>query len=119
MANGILIIEDEATLAKNIKRYLEHGDYEVCIAESGALGIEKFEAFRPDAVLLDYRLSDISGLEVLGKIREKDSNVKIILMTAYGSASLAEKAMRAGAYHYLRKPIALAELKLLLIDAIG
>ncbi len=119
MSNGVLVIEDEPTLAKNIKRYLERGDYEVRIAGSGEAGLEAYEAFQPDVVLLDYQLPGINGLDVLSRVRAIDTRAKIILVTAHGSTQIAVDAMKAGAYDYLNKPVVLSELKLLIDKAVG
>lgn len=119
MAKGILVIEDEQTLAKNIKRYLERSDYDVRIADSGEEGLEQLERHQPDVVLLDYQLPGINGLEVLQKIRRLDSRIKVILVTAHGNVQVAVDAMKAGAYDYLNKPVALAELELLVSKAVG
>ena len=119
MANAILVIEDEATLAKNIQRYLERAEYEVQSAASGEQGLQRFDSFQPDVVLLDYHLSGIDGLEVLRGIRAKDAKVKVIFMTAHGNVETAVEAMKAGADEYLTKPVALAELRLLVDKAFG
>lgn len=119
MSNGVLVIEDEPTLAKNIKRYLERGDYEVRIADSGEAGLEAYEAFQPDVVLLDYQLPGINGLDVLSRVRAMDIQAKVILVTAHGSTQIAVDAMKAGAYDYLNKPVVLSELKLLIDKAVG
>jgi DNA-binding NtrC family response regulator len=119
MAHAILLIEDEATLAKNIQRYLERAEYEVQSVASGEQGLQRFDSFQPDVVLLDYRLSGIDGLEVLRAIRAKDTKVKVIFMTAHGNVETAVEAMKAGADEYLTKPVALAELRLLVDKAFG
>ena len=119
MANAILVIEDEATLAKNVQRYLERSDYEVEVAPSGEQGLERLESFQPDVVLLDYRLTGIDGLEVLRAIRATNVKVKVIFMTAHGNVETAVEAMKNGADEYLTKPVSLAELKLLVDKAVG
>jgi len=119
MVKGVLVIEDELTLAKNFKRFLERGDYDVRIAESGEEGLAQLEAHQPDIVLLDYQLPGINGLDVLQKIRKRDPQVKVILITAHGNVQVAVDAMKAGAYDYLNKPVALAELELLIARALG
>jgi len=119
MSQGILIVEDEAILAKNIKRYLERHGYEVRIARTGEDGIAQFEDFKPDMVLLDFNLPGADGLEVLERIRALDSRVKVILITAHGNVRIAVDAMKAGAYDYLGKPVNLGELKLLIDKAVG
>jgi len=119
MSRAVLIIEDEAILAKNITRYLEREGFEAKAAGTGEDGIALLDSFRPDAILLDYNLPGISGLEVLQKIRARDRNVKVIMVTGHGNVQVAVDAMKAGADDYLSKPVVLTELKLLLESALG
>lgn len=118
MAHGILVIEDEPTLAKNIKTYLKKYDYEVHIACDGKEGLREVESFKPDLVLLDLQLPDFNGLEILSKIKKIDSPIIVIMMTAHGQIHIAVDAMKAGAYDFLSKPLVLKELKILLDKAI-
>jgi len=117
--NGVLLVEDEATLARNIQRYLQREEFEVRIAGTLKDGWREFEAFGPDLVLLDLALPDGNGLELLGRIRGSDRRAKVIILTGHGSVQTAVEAMKAGAWDYLAKPIALGELKLLLDKALG
>lgn len=119
MTFGVLIVEDEAILAKNMRRYLERQDYDVQVASSGEEGLEAFERFQPDLVLLDYRLPGMDGLEVLEKLRAKYGDVRAILITAHGNVEIAVEAMKAGAADYLSKPVALDELRLVIERTIG
>jgi DNA-binding NtrC family response regulator len=112
--SAILIVEDEPTLAKNIRRYLENADYEARVAATGEAAQKDLEAFKPDIVLLDYRLPDTDGLQLLDHIRALDRGIRVIMITGEGNVQLAVNAMKAGAYDYLAKPIVLKELKLLL-----
>lgn len=114
MSYGVLIIEDEATLAKNIKLYLERHQYEPRVATTAQAGLQLYSTFRPDVTLLDLHLPDLDGLEVLSRLQEHDSQAKVIMITAYGNVQNAVQAMKAGAYDYLTKPLVLSELKLLL-----
>ena len=77
------------------------------------------DAFRPDLVLLDYHLPKMSGLELLDRLRSRDKRIKAILLTGQGNVEIAVKAMKAGAFDYLAKPLALTELKLAVEKAIG
>ena len=114
MAYGILLIEDEITLAKNIKLYLEDYDYEVQVTETGAQALKALDTFQPDIILLDYQLPGINGLEFLDKLRAIESVAKVIMVTAHGNTQVAVDAMKAGAVDYLTKPLRLSELKLLI-----
>ncbi|MBI4292672.1 MAG: response regulator [Betaproteobacteria bacterium] len=111
---SVLIIEDEPILAKNIGTYLRRYAYEVRIASSAEAGLSELEAFKPDAILLDFNLPGMNGLEALPKIRAIDRHIKIIMMTAYGSNELAVDAMQGGACLFVRKPISVAKVKQLL-----
>lgn len=114
MTYGILLIEDEATLAKNIKVYLEDFDYEVQVVETGEQGLTALDTFKPDIILLDYQLPGINGLEFLINLRSIECVAKVIMITAHGNTQIAVDAMKAGAVDYLTKPLSLSELKLLL-----
>ncbi len=116
---SVLIIEDEAVLAKNIATYLRRLNHEVKLAENGELGLNLVEAERPDVVILDYNLPGMNGLELVRKIQAIDSTIKTIMATGQGSEQLAVDAMKAGAYDYLTKPLVLGKLKVVLDKIIG
>ena len=120
MSCAVLIIEDEIVLAKTIAKYLKKRSFEVQVAENGREGLNILETFHPDIVLLDYNLpGGMNGLEVMDRIGQYDSGIKIIMFTGQGNVRLAVDAMKAGAYDYLSKPIILSELKILLERAMG
>ena len=111
---AILIVEDEPILAKNMSRYLQHAEFEVEIVSNGRKALEALETYKPDIVLLDYRLPDTNGVELLIRIRQIDSRIRVIMITGEGNVSIAVEAMKAGASDYITKPVILSELKLLL-----
>ena len=120
MAYSVLIIEDESVLARKMGKYLEQAEFEVRICGTGAEGLQALESFQPDAVLLDFNLpGELNGIDVLARIRQYDSGVKVILVTGHGNLRLAVDAMKAGAYDYMSKPVVLSEIKLLLDKAAG
>jgi len=119
MRPAILVIEDETTLAKNIKTYLGRDGFAVQLANKGADGLAEFERFKPDIVLLDCNLPDMNGLEVLAELRKLDARIKVIMMTGESDVQVAVSAMKAGVYDYLSKPLVLKELKMLLERAAG
>jgi len=114
MTRRVLIVEDETILAKNIKRYLEHYQYDVRIASTGTNGIAQFKECQPDVVILDIHLPDGDGREILSQIRQVSESVGIVIITAFGSVQLALDAMASGANDYVEKPVSLGTLKLLI-----
>ena len=115
---AVLIIDDEATLARNVAVYLERLGWATQVAGSAEEGLAQYGEFRPDVVLLDHNLPGISGLQALARLRAIDPQACVVLMTGFGSIDLAVSAMREGAADYLAKPLALSELRLLL-DRLG
>ncbi|MFB3069019.1 MAG: response regulator, partial [Acidobacteriota bacterium] len=118
MSYGVLIIEDEATLAKNMRIYLRGHGYDVHIVGSRKEGHQQVESFKPDVVLLDLQLPDGDGFDILAHAHDLNSQIKVIVMTAHGDVRLAIDAMKAGAYDYLSKPVVLSELKILIDKAV-
>jgi two-component system NtrC family response regulator len=111
---AVLIIEDEPVLAHQLAVALRSGGHEVRTAGNGAQGLVEAEAATPDLVLLDLRLPDRSGLDLIPALKAIDASVPIVLMTAYGSVRDAVEAIRRGAADYLNKPLDVSELGLLI-----
>ncbi|MFQ5989899.1 MAG: sigma-54-dependent transcriptional regulator [Candidatus Methylomirabilales bacterium] len=109
----ILIVEDEAILAKSIARSLSRTGHDCQTADSGDTGLEIARQERPDLILLDIRLGPLDGLTVLKEIQDLDPGIAIIMMTAFGSVETAVQAMKLGASDYIQKPLDLDELKLI------
>jgi DNA-binding NtrC family response regulator len=118
MLPAVLIIEDDPQLGKNIQTYLSRGGFEVHKCQSGGDGLKAFERFKPDVVLLDLMLPDIEGLQVLERLRALDPHVKVIIITGQECIDVAVAAMKAGAHDYLRKPLVLKALRLLVTKAV-
>ena len=118
MSHAVLVIEDEAVLAKNILIYLERYGYEVHLAQSAEEGLGLLDSVHPDAVLLDFNLPGIHGLEALARIRAFDPGIRVLMLTGHGNVEMAVDAMKAGAFDFLTKPVALSKLRLLLDKAI-
>jgi len=110
---SIVIVEDELLLARQLARSLESVGHEVRIAATGTAGLEALRSEPPDLILLDLRLPDRSGLDVLTDIQSESPGLPVVLMTAHGSVRDAVDAMRRGAADYLQKPLDLDELSLL------
>ena len=93
-------------------------DYEIVTTGSGKEAIGQIQRRLVDLVLLDIRLPDMDGITVLQKIKESDTDLMVVMMTAYSDVQTAVLAMKAGAYDYINKPFELDELKLLIQKAI-
>lgn len=105
----ILIVEDDAGISDFVKLELDHEGFETCVAATGREALEKFESFAPDLILLDVMLPELSGLEVLRRIR-KNSAVPVIMVTARGETYDRVNGLDAGADDYLPKPFEIEEL---------
>lgn len=107
---SILIIDDEVAIATAFAMFFRHdGQHTVTEAYTGAEGIAAFERVRPDLVLLDVRLPDMTGFDVLAAIREH--NPVVMMVTAYGDVPMAVDALHKGAENFLTKPVDLSHLK--------
>lgn len=103
----VLIIEDNPDNMLLISDILELNGYAIIRAETGLGGLEVLLATRPDFIILDIQLPDISGFEVLGRIRANDSTkqIPVIAMTSYAMLGDKERLLSAGLDGYLEKPI--------------
>jgi len=118
MAENILIVEDEETLASSLKRVFARDGYSVDIAEDAEKGLELIEKNSYDVIITDIILPGISGIELLRKIKEKEPDQLVIIITAYASVETAVEALRAGAYDYVIKPIIHQEIKQIVRNAL-
>ncbi|MFQ5793348.1 MAG: sigma-54-dependent transcriptional regulator, partial [Acidobacteriota bacterium] len=101
----ILIVDDEDLTRWALREKLSHWGYQAVEADRGTGAIEAADREFPDLILLDIRLPDRSGLEVLQIIKNKDPSVAVIVMTANGVLEDAVAALRLGAYDFVSKPI--------------
>ncbi|RMG74384.1 MAG: sigma-54-dependent Fis family transcriptional regulator, partial [Nitrospirae bacterium] len=119
MSKGkILIVDDEKLLRWSLEQNFKKQDYTVITASSGTEGLDKYKEELPDLTLLDIHLPDITGLEVLEKIKEIDPNAIVILITAYGDVQTAVKAIKAGSYDFVEKPFNMDKLNILVSKAL-
>lgn len=100
----ILIVDDNKEFVQLIRTVLEGKDFHVSVALDGKTAIEKALADAPDLVLLDLKLPDIPGEEVLRKVKEIHKDVAVIVITGYGGEQIAVDLMRKGAIDFLSKP---------------
>ncbi len=114
MKPSILIVDDDEVMRETLSDVLKRGEYEVYSVGSGVETLSVIRKNIIDLILLDMRLPDGDGLELLKKIKEFDTEILVIIMTAYSDIQTAVSAMKSGAYHYINKPFDLEELKLLI-----
>ncbi len=100
----ILIIEDEQLIRWSLRQKFGEKGYHVEEAETGADAASALDGSFFDLIMLDYKLPDMTGIDILRKIRETDSDVVVIMMTAFSTIESAVEAMKLGAYDYITKP---------------
>lgn len=100
----ILIIDDEKDLRLLFKKILTPEGYSVFTARNGRDGIKINQKNDPDVILLDLRMPGIGGIETLRRIREKDAEVVVIILTGYGDAGTIRDAADLNVYEYMSKP---------------
>jgi DNA-binding NtrC family response regulator len=108
---SLLLVDDDDAFRKALARELSRLGYEVATAASGAEAVRRVGEREPDVVLLDLRLPDQDGLEVLGAILERSPATDVIMLTGHGSIDTAIESVRAGAFDYVAKPCPLDELE--------
>jgi two-component system nitrogen regulation response regulator GlnG len=107
----LLLIDDEEDVRYSFERIFNSPDIELATASSGEEGLKAIPKFKPDLVLMDVRMTGMTGLETLRRIRAADPKLLVILMTAYGTTQTAIEAMKLGAYDYLLKPFDAVKIK--------
>ena len=112
--NKILIIDDEANICMGCQRIFKGKGYTVKIAFSGKEGLDRACKEEFDVIITDLKMPDISGIEVIKKIKEKKPDQPIILITGYATVCTAVEAMKLGVEYYIKKPFRPDEI----IDAV-
>lgn len=118
MLSRILIIDDEKAIRWSMGEALKKQGYEVAEAETGKKGIKLFREDPSDLVILDLKLPDINGLQVLKRIKKEDRAQPVIMMTAYGEVDTAVEALKGGAYDFIQKPFQLEKIKVVIKNAL-
>src|SRR6185312_8382182 len=111
---SVLIIDDDKDLCLLLSRFLVKNGFEVSIANTGKSAIEYVSNNKPDIVLCDFRLEDITGKDILYKIKELHPHLPVIIMTGYSDVRMAVTIMKLGAYDYITKPLLPEEILLTL-----
>ncbi|WP_432408359.1 sigma-54-dependent transcriptional regulator [Wukongibacter sp. M2B1] len=118
MNKRVLIIDDEKTICLSLTEGLKDLGYEVDYAYDGTEGLRKVLIFKPHVVFLDMRLRNENGLDILREIKKDDKDIEVIIMTAYGNIKTAVKAIKNGAFDYIKKPFDLEEISIITSKAL-
>jgi two-component system response regulator HydG len=100
----VMVVDDEPALRRTLARMLIERGMEVVTAPSGADALRLVERERVHVAIVDLMMPNMSGLDLLERLRQKHSDIEVIMMTAFGDIETAVKSVRAGAYHFLAKP---------------
>jgi two-component system nitrogen regulation response regulator GlnG len=116
--SSLLVIDDDRTVLLLVKKAFKDSDVEVHTASTAADGMEILREQKPDALLLDIMLPEISGIELAHEIRAIDTRLPVIFITAMNDSDTAIEAMKMGAYDYLLKPLDVRQVKSLVDRAL-
>ena len=114
----ILIIDDQTAILESLSMFFSEKGYQVCTAEYGKDGIDKVKNEQPDIVILDIKLPDMNGIEVLKEIKTANEQLVVIMITAFSMMDTTIEAMKYGAFDYIHKPIKIKELDVCVSKAI-
>jgi two-component system, NtrC family, response regulator AtoC len=115
---AILVVDDERLIRWSLEQQLTREGYSVLLAETGLEALQRVQVDAPDLVLLDIRLPDGDGVDILERIRAADPECQVIMMTAHGGVESAVRAMKLGAQDYIGKPFNMGELTLTIRKAL-
>ncbi len=110
MAN-ILIVDDESSILESLEMFLVEKGHVVSKAATGREGLDLFSEKEPDIVVLDIRLPDLNGLDMLSRLQSQGCAAKVIMMTAFHDMETTIQAMKRGAYDYIHKPLDVDEVE--------
>ncbi len=111
--SSILIVDDELSIRESLKGWLKRAGYQVETASTGSEALAKNVEKHFDIMFIDVKMPEMDGLSLLTKIKQTDTDIAVVMMTAYGDIRDAVEAMKLGAYDYLLKPFDLEELSLI------
>jgi DNA-binding NtrC family response regulator len=118
MAKKIVVNDDEKLIRWTLERHLMKEGYEVVATESAEKGLQLITEEAPDLVLLDNRLPEMTGLELLERLNVRERGLMVIMITAHGLVEAAVKAINLGAYDYISKPFNLEEISFIVRKAL-
>ena len=104
MSENILIVDDELSNRRILEQVLSRAGYSVETADGGSRALEQLDALRPDVIILDYMMPDLTGMDVLRELRKREDDTPVIMITAYGTIERAVEAIQEGAYDFITRP---------------
>src|SRR4030095_12037862 len=119
MKERILVVDDETQIVRAMERFLTDAGYEVATADRFEKAVARLEEGVFEAALIDLKLADKSGIDLIRKIKKIQPETVCVVITGYGTIDSAVDAVKAGAYHYLTKPFRLENLETLLRKAMS
>ena len=119
MAQKILVVDDDNDMCLLLNRFLTRNGFEVSIAHSGSTALDWLKKHTPDLVLCDFRMDDMTGAELLVKIKEVHPSAPVIIITGYSDVKDAVEVMKMGAYDYVTKPLLPDEILITIRRALG
>jgi PAS domain S-box-containing protein len=117
-AARILVVDDELGPRESLRMLLKPA-YQIQTADSGRAALDQIPAYRPDIVILDIKMPELDGLEVLRRIKRLDKTIEVVMITAYASLETVKMALTHGAFEYLIKPFSRQDLEDVVRRALG
>ncbi|MDP2939987.1 MAG: response regulator [Candidatus Omnitrophota bacterium] len=114
----LLIVDDEQDIREFAQNFFRRRGIDVLTAANGREALTIFEQENPDLILMDIRMDEINGLDVLAKIRQKNKDVKVIMVSGVEEKESMERAKSLGAIGYIHKPLVLEELEKIVLKEI-
>jgi two-component system, NtrC family, response regulator AtoC len=107
----ILVVDDERLVRWSLQQKLEQWGYHVSLAEDGAAALSRIQLDNPDLITLDVKLPDMTGIDVLSEMRNRNVQIPVIVITAFGIVDDAVRSLKLGAYDFIEKPINFEKLE--------
>lgn len=114
----ILIVDDEKELAQTLSERLSLRNFDCYVATCAADALTIIHTKHPDLVLLDLRLQDMSGIELISEIKNFDENIKVVFLSGHANEEERQKCLEKGAFDYVLKPVELRKLIKIINEAL-
>jgi len=107
----LLVVDDEVEICDFLKMFFEEREFQVEVAYTGKNALEKVESYQPDIILLDIKIPDLDGIEVLRRVKAKHPKIGVLMVTAIETTEKINEALKLGADNYITKPLSLEYLE--------